>query len=540
MTTEFSIRTRSGNLEAMAAAPVDALIIGGGIVGAWTALTAAVRGYRVALVEKGDFASGTSGKTSQLIHGGLRYLQKFRIGLVRQAAQERDVLVRMAPRLVKPLRFLIPVYRDRGTPAWQLRIGLFVYDALSREKLLPRRRWLTGEETLRLEPNLERTGLVRGALYFDAVTHDARLVLCIVQAASEAGALVANYALATALLRENGQVRGARVLDLETGVERIVRARAVVNATGVWSPDLQHVEHRLSLRPTKGVHVLVPRDRIGHRGAIVLPAKDRRIVFALPWGDLSLIGTTDTDYAGDREHVEADRADVDYLIETVNTSFPNAHLGTDEVIGTYAGLRPLVNTGAEQESDISRKHEIISSPDGLISAAGGKLTTGRAIAEEILNRIAVRVPRPDRGVDTRTLSLAPSASEEALDSLRRAGADEEVAARLADLSAAEFAVERSTGRPDLLRRILEHIPVSGLEVLYSARGEMVVHLDDFMVRRGRLAYESPDAGLDVAPLITALTGDELGWDDKRRRAEVARYQDLVAVAHRWREGTGHG
>ncbi len=524
----------------MAAAPVDALIIGGGIIGAWTALTAAVRGYRVALVEKGDFASGTSGKTSQLIHGGLRYLQKFRIGLVRQAARERDVLVRMAPRLVKPLRFLIPVYRDRGTPAWQLRIGLFVYDALSREKLLPRRRWLTGEETRRLEPNLERTGLVRGALYFDAVTHDARLVLRIVQAASEAGALVANYARATALLREDGQVRGARVLDLETGVERLVRARAVVNAAGVWSPDLQHPEHRLSLRPTKGVHVLVRRDRIGHRGAIALPAEDRRIVFALPWGHLSLIGTTDTDYPGDRERVGADRADVDYLLETVNTSFPNAHLGPDDVIGTYAGLRPLVNSGEAEESDISRRHEIIMSPDGLISAAGGKLTTGRAIAEQILDQIAVHVPRPNRGVDTRTLLLAPSAPQEALDALRRAGADEGVAARLADLSAADFAVERSTGRPDLLLRILEQMPVCGLEVLYSARGEMVVHLDDFMVRRGRLAYEVPDAGLDVVPLITALTGDELGWDDERRRAEVARYQDVVAVARRWREGTGHG
>ena len=237
---EFSARTRETNLIEMASRPVDVLVIGGGIVGAWTALTAARRGHRTALVEEGDFASGTSGKTSRLIHGGLRYLQRLRIGVVRRAARERDILLKIAPSLVRPLNFLIPVYRDRGPPRWQLRMGLWLYDALSKDKVLPRRKWLTREETLAREPTLSGDGLVAAAVYADAVTSDAHLVIALVRKAAEAGALVANYARVTELVREDGRVAGAMVFDEEARAVRSVRARAVVNATGVWVNELQN------------------------------------------------------------------------------------------------------------------------------------------------------------------------------------------------------------------------------------------------------------------------------------------------------------
>lgn len=542
MSVTFSARTRAANLEAMASSAIDVLVIGGGIVGAWTALAAARQGYRTALVEKGDFASGTSGKTSRLIHGGLRYLQQFRIGLVRQAARERDRLLETAPRLVKPLTFLIPVYRGHSPKRWQLRIGLFLYDALSRRKILPRRRWLSREEALRLEPELNSEGLVSAARYSDAFAHDARLVLRVVQAAAEAGALVANYARVTELLREVGRVRGAKVLDEETGTEREIRAKAVVNATGVWSTEFQPTEERLRFRPTKGIHVFVPRRRIGHRQAVVLTAKDGRVVFVLPWGSLTLIGTTDTDYRGDRDHVEAESGDVEYLIETVNAFFPRATLRSEDVIGAYAGLRPLLDTGEAKESDISRKHEIIVTSDGLITAAGGKLTTARAIAEEVLSKLEAiaHAQDPAKSVGTKSFPLAPRRQKSAIDQMPSLGADPGVLARLAEITATEIAGEWGTKRPELLHRIVPGTDVCGLEVLYSAQQEMVVHLEDLMIRRTGLAYEVRDGGLHVAPAIVELLSEELGWDAQRRGQEIARYREAVMAAHRWREATGHG
>ncbi|TLZ69467.1 MAG: glycerol-3-phosphate dehydrogenase/oxidase, partial [Methanobacteriota archaeon] len=359
MIEEFSARTRAANLESMVREPLDVLVIGGGIVGAWTALSASAQGYRTGLVERSDFASGTSGKTSRLVHGGLRYLQQLRLGLVREAARERDVLLRLIPDLVKPITFLIPVYGDRGPKGWQLRIGLWLYDSVSRDKVLPRRRWLTREEALRREAGLNPRGLVRAATYADAITSDARLVLRVVQTAASAGVLVANYASVEELIREGGRVRGARVLDEVSGRRIAVRATVVVNATGVWVGELQEPTHRLRLRPTKGAHILVPRRRIGNTGAVTLPTRDGRVVFVLPWGALSLVGTTDTDYRGLREEPEPDGTDVEYLLGAANEGFPDARLSAADVVSAYAGLRPLIDSGERRESDISRRHDII-------------------------------------------------------------------------------------------------------------------------------------------------------------------------------------
>ena len=495
--TEFSARTRAANLAAMAERPLDVLVIGGGIVGAWVALAASVIAYRVGLVEKADFASGTSGKTSRLIHGGLRYLQQFRLGVVREAAGERDALLRIAPDLVTPLTFLLPVYRQRGPRRWQLRIGLWLYDAFSRDKVLPRRTWLSRDEALGHEPNLSGDGLVGGALYSDALTNDARLVLRVLLGAADAGALVANYARVAELRREAGRVCGAQVVDEETGNRHELRAVVVVNATGVWAADLQREDRRLKLRPTKGIHLLVPRARLGNAGAVVLPTDDHRVIFVLPWRDLALVGTTDTDYRQDRERVEADSGDVEYLLRAVNAGFPGAHLTAKDVVSTYAGLRPLIDSGEARESDISRGHEILVDPDGLVTVAGGKLTTARAMAEDVLARIAKLHPPPSRTaaeiVDTRTLDL--SGGEPAMSDLRSA-------------------------------------------VVQAARHEMALHVDDVLVRRLGLFHERSDHGLSLAADVMDVLGDEQHWDAGRRANELARYRSMVTANERWREGHG--
>ncbi len=490
---EFSFRTRAADLRAMAAGPVDVLVVGGGIVGAWVALTAARRGLRTALVEKGDFASGTSGKTSRLIHGGLRYLRQFRFGLVRQAARERDLLLRIAPGLVKPLTFVIPVYRQRGPRSWQLRLGLWAYDALSNDRSLPRRRWTSADGALDLEPGLGREGLLAAGVYSDAMADDARLVLAVVRTAHASGALVANYARVSEVLREGGAVRGVRVEDGEAGESFTVRATVVVNAAGAWAPDLQGEAHRLRLRPTKGVHVLVPRERLGHRHAIVLFGPDGRLVFAIPWGRFSLLGTTDTDYRGDRDDVVAERGDVDYLLEAVNATFPEAHLSRRDVVSSYAGLRPLLDTGESEESRVSRKYAVVEDPDGLVTVVGGKLTTAHAMAAEVLDRIAPRV----RGtIEGRT-------------------------------SAAALRIEDS-GAPE---------PESvTAEASRAVRKEMAMHLDDVFIRRTHVFHETLDQGMDEAPKVANVLAAELGWDSARRAAELDRYRGLVEASRRWMEG----
>jgi len=488
---EFSFRTRAANLWAMAAGPVDVLVVGGGIVGAWVALTAARRGLKTALVEKGDFASGTSGKTSRLIHGGLRYLRQFRFGLVRQAARERDRLLRIAPTLVKPLTFLIPVYRHRGPGRWQLRVGLWLYDALSKDKTLPRRRWLSPAEALGLEPALARSGLVAAALYSDALADDARLVLAVIRAAHESGGLIANYARVAGLLREGAGVRGAQVVDVETGDAFPLRAGVVVNAAGVWAPSLQAEAYRLRLRPTKGAHILVPRERIDHRHAFVLFGADGRLMFSIPWGRLSLIGTTDTDHRGGLDALVAERGDVDYLLAAANAAFPGAHLTHGDVVSSYAGLRPLLDTGEAEESRISRRHEIVLDPDGLVTVVGGKLTTARAMAAELLERMGPSLPGTVE---------------------RRKTAD---VLRIEGLGGGT----PNAGRDDVSRIV---------------RDEMAIHLDDVMVRRTHLFYETVDQGLNAMEEVANALAAEMGWDATRRAAEVARYRDLVETHRRWR------
>ncbi len=366
MTADLSPRGRAANLVRMAAGRFDLATVGGGIVGAGIARDAALRGLTVALVERGDFASGTSGKTSRLVHGGLRYLKSGKVGLVRQAVRERDVLLEQAPALVRPLAFTLPAYADDGPSILLLRLGLLVYDFVSRDKILPMRRWLTRQGVRDREPAIRDGSLRAGGLYYDAVTNDARLVLAVMRAAADAGAVVANYVEAIETVAPGGRVAGLRVRDRLTGALIGIGASVVVNATGVGVDWLRASRPPgPSVRPTKGVHLLLPRDRVGNREAVALTARrDGRVVFVVPWGHLTLVGTTDTDYRGDPDRVVPDREDVAYLLECVNDAFPSARVATEDVVSAYAGLRPLIHGKPDQkESDISREHEILEDPD---------------------------------------------------------------------------------------------------------------------------------------------------------------------------------
>ncbi|HXF95366.1 MAG TPA: glycerol-3-phosphate dehydrogenase/oxidase, partial [Gemmatimonadales bacterium] len=380
----------------MAAEPVDLLVIGGGITGAGIARDAALRGIRTAIVEKGDWGSGTSSNSSRLVHGGLRYLEQRDFGLVFEASRERRVLLRVAPHLVRPLAFLFPVYRGARVPAWRLRAGLWLYDLLSLFRNVKSHRWLRPRRVRREEPALRDRDLVGAALYYDAQTDDARLVLATVRSAARAGALAANYAEVVSLAKPDGRVRGATVRDLLTGETRTVRALVVVNATGPWADAVRRLDDPRAeplLRPTKGAHVAVPRARIGHRHAVTMFSPiDGRVMFVLPWGELSYVGTTETDDAGSPDDVRVTADDVVYLLRSANAYFPNARLGPADVVSTWAGLRPLVVAAGDlPPGAVPREHRIVESPAGLVTIAGGKLTTYRVMAQDVVDLVARRL-----------------------------------------------------------------------------------------------------------------------------------------------------
>jgi len=535
MTADLSPTGRAANLARMRTETFDLLVVGGGIVGAGIARDAAMRGLRTALVDRGDFGSGTSSKTSRLVHGGLRYLKKFRIGLVRQAVRERDRLIRQSPSLVRPLAFTIPAYEGRGTGPLTLRFGLWVYDFLSRDKVLPRRRWLTSAGVQDREPGLAASGLGGGGVYHDALTNDARLVLALVRSAAESGATVANHAGVTELLREGGRVVGARIRDRMTQEAFDLRATVVVNATGVWLDRLRSASTAApTLRPTKGIHIFLRRDKIGNREAVVLNAKrDGRMLFVLPWGALTLVGTTDTDFDGDPDRVLPTPDDVRYLLEAVNEAFPRARVGPADVVSAYAGLRPLIREGTpKEESDISREHDVFEDADGLLSVAGVSLTTHRAMAEEVVDRVCDRLGRK---LACRTADAGLGPSPGYANELRALGVEALAAGFLASRHPLAD-IRPWLGKPSAEDRIVPELPYPWIEVSIAVECEMAATLDDVMVRRLGLFYESPDQGLAVAAGVAERMGAHLGWDAARVENELQAYRELVAEHRTFMEG----
>lgn len=520
----------------------DCLVIGGGITGAGVARDVASRGLRTALVEKGDFASGTSDGSSQLIHGGLRYLEHLDLDLVFEALRERWILLRTAAPFVRPLSFLFPSYQEDRVSPKRLAAGVWLYDLLSWGRRIERHRRIDPSRVPEVEPGLRRRGLRAVMRYSDATTDDARLTLVTVRAAADAGAACASYVEATGFVMNGERVAGAEVRDLRSGAVATVRARFIVNATGVWAERVLARTGRpvrRILRPSKGSHIVFPHARLPARHAIIFEShKDRRVLFVVPWDGFTLVGTTEVDYAGEPEAVRTDAAEVRYLLDAANGLFPAAGLRAADARGTYAALRPLVEEAAEATGALSREHVILEGPDGLATIVGGKLTTYRAMGEEMAALVAERLRDPAgarpadsitdetrlpgavppealpdwlRDLETRAsaLSLAPVTAERLL---HRYGAH---AARVLD-----YARERTQWVAPLARRI----PCLGAEVVFAARHEMTLSLTDFMTRRTRLVYGAPDRDHEVARRAAEILGAELGWDAATVSEEIERYR----------------
>jgi glycerol-3-phosphate dehydrogenase len=528
----------------MAHEPVDVLVIGGGITGAAIARDAALRGFRTALVEKGDFGSGTSSVSSRLIHGGLRYLEQYDLHLVLEASRERHVLLQVAPHLVHPLLFLFPVYRGARVPAWKLRCGLWLYDLLAAFRNVRLHRWLGRKATLRLEPGLRERDLRAAGLYYDAQTDDARLVLATMRSAAQAGALVASYAEAVSLLKPDGLVRGATVRDLLGEGTRVVRALVVVNACGPWVDAVRRLDTPEAdplLRLTKGAHVAVPRQRLGNTHAVTLTSPiDGRVMFVLPWADSdqSYIGTTDTDEDVSPDEVRATAEDVIYLLRSANAFFPQARLSPNDVVATWAGLRALLRPdGNLAPSQVSREHRIVESASGLLTIAGGKLTTHRVMAQQLVDRVAVRLraldgrpraPRPP----THRLPL-PGGETADLEGLIKAavqrGASDATARHLVGTYGSEAAAVLNLVDKDraLGGRIVAGRPELWAEVIHAVEREMAVRLSDVLVRRLHLFYKTRDQAVPASSAVADRLAAVLGWDKARRGEELATYLQLV-------------
>src|SRR3990172_4771591 len=495
MDAPFSQDTRAQHLAAMAAEPVDLLVVGGGITGAGIARDAAMRGLRTALVDKGDFGSGTSGRSSRLIHGGLRDLEQGGGRRVLEASRERRTLLSIAPHLVWPRSFLFPIHAGGRLPLWKLAAGLWVYDLLSLFRNVRPHRVLSKRALRRAEPSLRSHDLRGGARYYDAQCDDTRLTLANIRSAHEHGAMVASYAAAERLAVADGTVRGAHIVDRLSRQAFTVRALVVVNATGPWSDQVRGSDGPPPLlRRTKGTHVAVPRSRLGNREAIALTSPiDGRVMFILPWGDLNYIGTTDTDTTEEPDTVRATAADVIYLLRSVNAYYPEARLQPSGVVSTWAGLRPLLRASDSASPDgLSTRRCSRDTSPGLISIVGGKLTTYRVMAGQVVDHVARRLheldgrPLPGRApTDQEQLPggaahdltlLARDIEREAFTSqtphhlVRSYGSEAPAVARLARSDIA------------LRRPIVPGHPALRAELLHAIRREMAVTLSDLLVR----------------------------------------------------------
>jgi glycerol-3-phosphate dehydrogenase len=518
--------------------PWDLLIIGGGVVGAATARDAAMRGLRVALVERGDLAAGTSSRSSRLAHGGLRYLEHGDFRLVFEALHERATLLRIAPHLVHPLAFTFPVYRGDRVPLWKLIAGMWLYDLLAGTRNVRAHRMLGKRSLLRAEPMLRERGLVGGARYWDCQVDDARLTLATARSAAAHGAAIATYTGVEGLIRSDGRIAGAHVTDRLTGERAEIRAPITVNATGPWSDQLRQLEEpgvAPVLRLTKGVHVEVPRSRLGHTDAITLTsAVDGRVMFVLPWGDWSYIGTTDTDHNGDADDVHATPDDITYLLRSANAAFPHAHLTEEDVVATWAAVRPLVNTaGAASTAEVSREHAILLGSGGMLSIVGGKLTTHRRMAAQLVDRVVAELhrldgrPRPTRA-PTESEPL-PGGEASDLDPLRTAGIDMGLPAATADHLIARYGTEAqailnlAAGDRRLGERLHPDHPAIAAQVVHAARREFARTVADVLVRRIHLRMETTDGGAAAAGATARLLGEVLGWDRGRVAREAEDY-----------------
>jgi glycerol-3-phosphate dehydrogenase len=552
--------SRSDALEALGGEPFDVVVIGGGITGAGVALDAASRGYSVALVERDDYASGTSSRSSKMVHGGLRYLRNFDLGLVREALLERQLMVELAPHLVYPTPFLVPTLGEARRD-WRIGIGLNMYDVMattrvgqgrrerqareraSRERAAreqaesdywapDRHRTIPGEEAAKLIPALAPRDPKEAYLFYDCQTDDARLVLTVLGEAERFGAVFSNGAEVVELISDNGSAAGVVCTDAESGERFEVRAASVVNATGVWADRIRPEEILAEeevprIAPSRGTHVTIPLEKLPlTEAACIVPAGEERTIFALPWYGRALIGTTDGDYDGDIAHVQPSGEDIDYLLGAVN-SFFGLELGRADISGAYAGVRPLISTGDPRKSvDISRRAELYETSSGLLTITGGKLTTWRRMAKQVVDRM---VEREGREAPCRTteiplgmpasegdLQTPPGLSEGDLPD----GFRELLAFRYGH--AARNVLKLAAERPELAGPMVPGQPDLLAEAVIAARLEQARSVADVLLRRTRLGLLAAPQLRDAESVrsVAEAIGGELGWSAARVRAEA--------------------
>jgi glycerol-3-phosphate dehydrogenase len=527
---------RARSIARMRAEEFDLAIIGGGINGAAIARDAAMRGLSVALVDRGDFASGTSSRSSKLIHGGFRYLPQGQLKLVYEALRERERLRRRtAPHLVKPIRFLFPIYRGRGFGRFTMSMGLWLYDLFAR---MPREQWhsnLNAASVREIEPALSRANLTGGSLYYDAWADDARITFENILDAAIHGAAIANYASVEGISRNSaGLIAAMSVKDLTSGAAFALRARIFVNAAGPWVDHVRRLDDpatRNCVRLTKGVHLIFARTTLPVHDSLVLADESGRIVFVMPHEHYVLVGTTDTDYNADPASVTTEKSDVAYLLGVLAESLPGIKLSAEDVASSFAGLRALVETGADSKapSSVPREEVILESASGMLTVAGGKLTTHREIAEKLVTRVMKDLGRAPGVCPTRETPLPGARADiggerdgvEALATLPRV-AREILVARYGTRAAIPAQIASSNA--SLALPLAVGCPVIGAEVIHAARNEMVSHLADFMVRRTAMVWRYPLEADAAAPTVARLMSTELRWSPAHEADELAAYR----------------
>lgn len=530
-------RERTGSWATLTEHPLDVLVVGGGVTGAGAALDAATRGLRVGLVEARDLASGTSSRSSKLFHGGVRYLEQLDFSLVREALRERELmLTRLAPHLVKPVPFLYPL-KGLGWERPYVTAGLTLYDNLGGANLLPRHRNLSRRGARSIAPGLRPDALVGAVQYWDAQADDARHTLTVARTAARYGAVVRTSTELIDLVRDGGRVVGARIRDVETDEVTTVRASSVVLCTGVWTDGVEEMSGsrgQFNVRASKGIHLVVPKDRIASESGIILRT-ETSVLFVIPWGQHWLVGTTDTDWNLDLAHPAASRADIDYLLEQVNQVLVR-RLTRDDIVGVFAGLRPLLSGESDETSQLSREHAVARPVPGLVSIAGGKYTTYRVMAADAIDAAVADLPHPPGPSVTDQVPLVGADGYAAL-----VNQTESIAARyglpgwrvlhLLDRygSLVTEVLDAALDEPTLLEALPGADTYLAAEVRYGATHEGALHLDDLLARRTRISIETPHRGTDSAAAAAGLVADVLGWSDERLQAEVDVYLARVAA-----------
>ncbi len=529
---------RTGDLDRMEAETFDLVVVGGGVVGAGTALDAATRGLSVAMIEQRDYASGTSSRSSKLFHGGLRYLEQYNFQLVMEALHERNLMLnRLCPHLATPVSFLYPLQH----PVWErayVGAGVLLYDLLAStgDNPLPRHRHLSKRQALRLAPALAPSALVGAVHYWDAKVDDARHTMFLARTAARYGAALAPSTRVLDLVRDGGRVVGAAARDLEGGREIVVRGRQVINATGAWTDKIQDMagRGRIKVRASKGIHLVVPRDRI-HADTGMILRTEKSVLFVIPWGRHWILGTTDTDWNLDLAHPAASRNDIDYLLEHVNTVLASP-LRHEDIEGVYAGLRPLLAGESEATSQLSREHAISQPVPGLITVAGGKYTTYRVMAKDAVDTAADNLPGKVPASVTDEVPLVGAEGYAALHNQRErlaaaAGLHPARIDRLLGRYGAKIhdLIDAIAGRPDLREPLEGADDYLRAEIRYAASHEGALHLDDVLTRRTRISIETWDRGVAAAKPTAELLADVLGWDEATIANEVQHYEARVAA-----------